>query len=109
MSMAKQSRLGGTAAIASRAADLSRRLTDVAVALIGLAVSAPALLVATLAILLDSPGPVLYWQERVGRNGRPFRLVKLRTMVADAEAHGQAMWARQQDPRVTRVGAFLRR
>ena len=86
MSMAKQSRLGGTAAIASRAADLSRRLTDVAVALIGLAVSAPALLVATLAILLDSPGPVLYWQERVGRNGRPFRLVKLRTMVADAEA-----------------------
>src|SRR5262245_2085757 len=109
MTTANQSRRGGAVETATRVADLSRRLTDAAVALIGLALMAPALLVSALAILLDSPGPVLYWQERVGWNGHPFRLVKLRTMVTDAEADGQAMWARQRDPRVTRVGAFLRR
>jgi lipopolysaccharide/colanic/teichoic acid biosynthesis glycosyltransferase len=70
---------------------------------------APLLLLLALAIVLDSAGPPLYSQERVGRFGRRFRLFKLRTMVREAEADGQAVWACYADPRVTRVGAVLRR
>jgi lipopolysaccharide/colanic/teichoic acid biosynthesis glycosyltransferase len=86
-----------------------RRLFDLAGAVIGLAVLAPVLLLAALAIVLDSPGPPLYRQERVGRHGRRFRMLKLRTMVRDAEADGYPVWAQNQDPRVTRAGSFLRR
>ncbi len=57
---------------------------------------------------LDSPGPVLYRQERVGRGGRAFTLYKFRSMVVDAERQGAPVWATQRDPRVTRVGRFLR-
>jgi exopolysaccharide biosynthesis polyprenyl glycosylphosphotransferase len=86
-----------------------RRLSDIVVAAAGLAVSAPVLIAAALVIRLDSPGPAFYWQERVGRFGRPFKLAKLRTMVEHAEADGQAVWAQERDPRITRVGRFLRR
>ena len=94
---------------ASRVDAAARRLVDVAVALIGLVALAPPLAVACVAIVLDSRGPPLYWQERVGRNGRRFRLVKLRTMVQHAEADGRPVWATAGDPRITRVGAILRR
>jgi lipopolysaccharide/colanic/teichoic acid biosynthesis glycosyltransferase len=67
----------------------------------------PLMLVAALAIKLDSRGPVLYWQERVGLHGRTFTLLKFRSMRTDAEARGP-VWAAQRDPRVTRVGGFLR-
>ena len=93
----------------ARACAVIERLADVLGALIGLGLSAPVVLIATFAIVLESPGQVLYWQERVGRNGRPFRMPKLRTMIADAEVDGQAVWAQEDDPRVTRVGSFLRR
>jgi lipopolysaccharide/colanic/teichoic acid biosynthesis glycosyltransferase len=86
-----------------------RRCVEVVLAGLGLALCAPLLALAALIIALDSDGPVLHWQERVGRNGRPFRLFKLRTMVADAEGDGRAVWAQRPDPRVTRVGGFLRR
>lgn len=65
-----------------------------------------ALLLACL-VKLDSPGPVLYRQERVGLHGRPFRLLRFRSMRADAEAAGPR-WAAQADPRVTRVGRLMR-
>jgi lipopolysaccharide/colanic/teichoic acid biosynthesis glycosyltransferase len=94
---------------ASRVGAAVRRLIDVAVALIGLVALAPPLAVACMAIVLDSRGHPLYWQERVGRNGRRFRLVKLRTMVQHAEADGRPVWATAGDPRITRVGAILRR
>jgi lipopolysaccharide/colanic/teichoic acid biosynthesis glycosyltransferase len=109
MRLGKKSRVSAAGSSECTVAELSRRLTDVIVTLIGLTLLAPLLLMAALAILIDSPGPVLYWQERVGRYGCPFRLLKLRTMVANAEADGQAIWARNQDPRVTRVGAVMRR
>ena len=86
-----------------------RRLLDVLFACAGLCALAPVLAIAALAIKLDTPGPALYWQERVGRYGRVFRLVKLRTMVQDAEADGQPLWAQNGDARVTRVGSVLRR
>jgi len=60
------------------------------------------------AIYLDSPGPIFYRQERVGKGGRIFRAYKFRSMVPDAEK-GRAVWAKEDDPRVTRMGRILRR
>jgi len=59
-------------------------------------------------ISLDSPGPIFYCQERLGYQGRPFRIYKFRSMCSDAEHVGQAVWARSADTRVTRIGRFLR-
>jgi hypothetical protein len=73
-----------------------------------LLVTAPFLAAAALAVKLDDGGPVLYRQARVTRGGRVFRIMKLRTMTVDAE-RGGAVWAAKQDPRVTRIGRFLRR
>jgi lipopolysaccharide/colanic/teichoic acid biosynthesis glycosyltransferase len=72
---------------------------------------APGTLLAALAIWLESGlrGPILYRQERVGLNGRAFKLVKFRSMHTDAEKDGLAVWAASNDPRVTRVGAFIRK
>jgi lipopolysaccharide/colanic/teichoic acid biosynthesis glycosyltransferase len=84
-----------------------KRMLDVAVAAAALAVTGPALVVLAAAVKLDSPGPALFVQTRVGRGGRPIHIPKLRTMIADA-AHGPAVTA-ARDPRITRVGALLRR
>jgi lipopolysaccharide/colanic/teichoic acid biosynthesis glycosyltransferase len=62
-----------------------------------------------LAIKLNSPGPVLYRQRRIGLNGEPFELIKFRTMTVDAERENGAVWAKRNDPRVTSVGRYLRR
>lgn len=85
-----------------------RRLVDVVLAACGLVVTAPLMLLAMLAIKLDSSGPVLYVQERVGQHGRIFKIIKLRSMCMNAEQHG-AVWAAQADARVTRVGRVLRK
>jgi exopolysaccharide biosynthesis polyprenyl glycosylphosphotransferase len=66
------------------------------------------MLLAALAIKLDSRGPVLYRQERVGLNNQPFQVVKFRSMRTDAEKDGKAVWATRNDSRVTRVGRFIR-
>jgi sugar transferase (PEP-CTERM system associated) len=68
----------------------------------------PTLLLAAIAIRLDSPGPILYRQERVGKNGTLFNIYKFRTMRADSESNGIPQWAAHHDPRITRVGWFLR-
>ncbi|MFP6901423.1 MAG: exopolysaccharide biosynthesis polyprenyl glycosylphosphotransferase [Opitutales bacterium] len=86
----------------------AKRFLDVMIAVAGLIVLSPLLLLATLAIVLESGGPVFFSQRRVGFLGRPFTLHKLRTMRRDAEAEG-ARWASEGDSRVTRVGKFLRR
>jgi exopolysaccharide biosynthesis polyprenyl glycosylphosphotransferase len=83
-------------------------LLNVGGALVLLALAWPLLLLAAIAVRLDSPGPVLYRQERVGLGGRTFTLFKFRTMRADAEAAGPK-WATVGDCRVTRVGRWLRR
>lgn len=98
---------------------LAKRALDVVGALIGLLASIPLVAVAALAIRLDSPGPIFFRQMRVGENGRRFQIVKLRTMVTDAEAKLDALvdldrldepaFKLQDDPRITRVGRFLRR
>jgi lipopolysaccharide/colanic/teichoic acid biosynthesis glycosyltransferase len=66
------------------------------------------MLVTMLAIRLDGPGPIFYRQERIGLGNRPFTLFKFRSMVVDAERGGAPKWATRSDPRVTRVGRFLR-
>jgi exopolysaccharide biosynthesis polyprenyl glycosylphosphotransferase len=85
-----------------------KRLTDVVLAVVVLALSAPVLAMAALAIVLAGDGPVLYAQTRCGRYGRPFRIWKLRTMRVGAE-EGEVRWATERDPRCTLLGRFLRR
>jgi len=85
------------------------RALDVAGASLGLVVASPFLAAAALAIKLDGGGPVLYRQQRVGKDGREFELVKLRTMVVGAERQGAGWAVDHGDPRITRVGSWLRR
>lgn len=87
---------------------MSKRLFDLCASGVGLLILLPVLLAVALAIKLDSRGPVFFRQERVGRFGHLFRIHKFRTMVVDAETRGMQITI-GADPRVTRVGAFLRR
>jgi exopolysaccharide biosynthesis polyprenyl glycosylphosphotransferase len=87
----------------------TKRLVDVFVSAVGLLLSAPITLITVLAIKLESPGTVLYYQERVGRNEKIFTIYKLRSMVANAEATGCPVWAAKEDPRITRVGRLIRK
>jgi exopolysaccharide biosynthesis polyprenyl glycosylphosphotransferase len=91
-----------------RLAELTRRSLDVTGALLGLLAAAPVLLLAAIAIKLDSRGPVFFRQERVGLLGRTFQIAKLRTMVTDAERTGPRLASRKDD-RITSVGRFLRK
>ena len=86
-----------------------RRLIDIAVAATALAVCSPFLALAIVAIHLESRGGALYRQRRVGRHGREFDVLKLRTMVDGAEQIGAGLLVADGDDRITRVGAFLRR
>jgi lipopolysaccharide/colanic/teichoic acid biosynthesis glycosyltransferase len=85
-----------------------RRMLDVMASALGLLLISPLLATIALLIHLDSPGPVLHRGTRVGRGGRPFRVFKFRTMVAQADTIGPGI-TRGKDPRVTAAGHFLRR
>jgi sugar transferase (PEP-CTERM system associated) len=87
---------------------LVRRVLNFSVALVGLLFSLPFVPFIVLAVKLSSPGPALYRQERVGRRGEPFYCYKFRTMRDGAEADTGATWAADDDPRITKVGKFLR-
>jgi lipopolysaccharide/colanic/teichoic acid biosynthesis glycosyltransferase len=86
-----------------------RRGIDILVSSVALALTAPVLSLAALSIRLESPGPVLYRQARSGLHGRRFDVLKLRTMIPGAEHVGAGLAINEGDPRITRVGAFLRR
>jgi lipopolysaccharide/colanic/teichoic acid biosynthesis glycosyltransferase len=86
-----------------------RRLFDVLVAGGVLLATSPVLAIAIVAIRLESPGHPIYRQRRVGKDGRPFDVLKLRTMVQGAEGMGAGMAVNEGDPRITRVGEILRR
>jgi lipopolysaccharide/colanic/teichoic acid biosynthesis glycosyltransferase len=85
------------------------RALDILIAALALLVLSPFLLVAVIAIKLGSRGPVLYRQRRVGLGGREFEMLKLRTMVEGSDPVGVGTVVMRDDPRVTRVGRFLRR
>jgi exopolysaccharide biosynthesis polyprenyl glycosylphosphotransferase len=86
-----------------------KRASDVVVSALLLVLAAPVMLLAALAVKLESRGPVFYRQERVGLNGAPFKVIKFRSMRTDAERDGKPVWATKNDDRVTRVGRFIRR
>ena len=86
-----------------------KRLTDLAVSLFVIVPLFPVWLIVSLAIKIESRGPVLYRQERVGQNGNVFVINKFRSMVQEAETMTGPIWAKQEDPRITNVGQFLRR
>ena len=87
---------------------LAKRFADICCSLFGLGLCLPFAPLLLLAIKLDSPGPFLFRQERVGQGDKPFMLYKLRTMRQDAEQGTGAVWAAAADPRVTRLGRLLR-
>ena len=86
-----------------------RRLFDIAGALVLLLLAAPLVAVSAAAIALDDGRPILYRQRRVGKDGREFELLKLRTMIVGAETQGAGWAVNEGDPRITRVGELLRR
>ncbi len=90
-------------------ADLAKRLFDTTAALLMLLVLWPLMIATMIAVRLGSPGPALYSQERVGRDGKPFTLFKFRSMYIDAESRTGPVWATEGDPRITPVGRFIRK
>lgn len=87
----------------------AKRAFDIVTSATLLVLTSPIMLLTAIAIRLDSPGPIIYRQERVGLGGRTFMCLKFRSMTVDAEKDGVARWASQNDSRVTRVGAFIRK
>jgi sugar transferase (PEP-CTERM system associated) len=94
---------------ASRGTRFVKRMIDLSMSIIGFLLSAPLMALTAIAVALDSAGPILYNQERVGENGRIFNVYKFRSMRTDAERDGTPVWARDRDDRVTRVGRVIRK
>ncbi|QOT72913.1 MULTISPECIES: TIGR03013 family XrtA/PEP-CTERM system glycosyltransferase [Sphingobium] len=92
-----------------RLSSIAKRLFDVLASSILLLLTGPIILLAAILVKLDSKGPAFYRQQRVGLYGEEFWIVKLRTMRQDAELSGQAVWAEKDDPRITRLGYWLRK
>jgi exopolysaccharide biosynthesis polyprenyl glycosylphosphotransferase len=86
-----------------------KRAFDLVMAAVLLTLAIPVMLVTAAAIFLESGGPVIFRQERVGRGNRPFTLLKFRSMRTDAESDGKARWASEQDDRITAVGRVIRK
>jgi lipopolysaccharide/colanic/teichoic acid biosynthesis glycosyltransferase len=101
--------LNGSGAPLRESAVVLRRALDIVVSAAGLVLTAPLMAVAIVAIRLEGPGPALFRQLRAGLGGEPFEMLKLRTMVQDAESTGAGLAVNAGDARITRVGALLRR
>ena len=86
-----------------------KRTGDLVLSIVMLLVLSPLILLTAILIKLDSRGPVIFSQERVGQNGKPFQVHKFRSMVADAEKRSGPVWATENDNRVTRVGRIIRK
>ena len=88
---------------------LAKRVVDVAVSLIGIVVSSPIMLIAAIAVGCTSRGPIIFKQERIGLHNKPFKMYKFRTMKVQKQSTEEQGWTTKDDPRVTKVGRFLRR
>lgn len=86
-----------------------KRIIDIIVSLVLLLVSSPAWLITIFAIKIDSEGPVLFKQERMGKDGKLFNVLKFRSMIKDAEKYSGPVWSQKNDPRVTSVGKIIRK
>jgi exopolysaccharide biosynthesis polyprenyl glycosylphosphotransferase len=87
----------------------AKRLMDIVVAIMILFVSSPVIIFAAIAIKIDSKGPIFYRQVRCGLNGKPFKMLKFRSMRQDAEKNTGPVWSQKNDPRITRTGRFIRK
>ncbi|MCX5695035.1 MAG: sugar transferase [Candidatus Omnitrophica bacterium] len=85
-----------------------KRVFDIIVSVIGIFLSFTLWIFITAIIKLEYDNPIFYFQERVGKNNKIFKVIKFRTMIKDAEKHAGAVWAKEDDPRVTRIGRVLR-
>jgi exopolysaccharide biosynthesis polyprenyl glycosylphosphotransferase len=85
-----------------------KRMLDMAISIVGVVFTAPLMALIAVAVKMDSKGPVFYKQTRVGRAGKFFQIYKFRTMRQDAEVASGPVWAKENDPRITRLGQFLR-
>ena len=85
-----------------------KRFMDIVLSIIGLIIISPILLIVSLAIKIDSKGPVIFKQERIGKDGKVFKIYKFRSMVVGAEKMGTGVYSKKGDSRVTRVGKFIR-
>jgi len=85
-----------------------KRVMDIVISSVALVLLSPLMLLIALLVKLTSPGPIFYRQERCSLNGRPFQMLKFRSMRSDAESQSGAVWAQKEDPRRTRLGTFLR-
>jgi exopolysaccharide biosynthesis polyprenyl glycosylphosphotransferase len=88
---------------------LVKRLIDIVGAIVGLVLSAPLVAIFGSLVYLESPGPIFYRQRRLGRNGKTFDMLKIRSMQLDAEKDGRVGWSKKDDPRRLRIGAFMRK
>lgn len=105
--------MDATKTVSARAANgiynrIVKRLLDLTLSLLALLLLSPLMLGAALAVKLSSKGPVIFRQKRLGRGGREFNFYKFRSMVVNAEQTGSGVYSAKGDPRVTRVGRFLR-
>ncbi|MGF1550249.1 MAG: TIGR03013 family XrtA/PEP-CTERM system glycosyltransferase [Sphingomonadaceae bacterium] len=92
-----------------RLTELGKRAFDLVASALLLLLTAPVILLTALLVKLETPGPAFFRQRRVGRYGQCFEIVKLRSMRTDAEVDGKAVWAQRDDPRITRIGAVIRK
>ncbi|MBC7343367.1 MAG: sugar transferase [Clostridia bacterium] len=95
--------------VSKKAGLIVKRIIDLITSVFGLGLLSPFFLLIAMAIKIDSPGPVFYRQERIGKNGVPFRVFKFRSMVVGADKMGLGLAVAKDDPRITRVGKWLRR
>ncbi len=86
-----------------------KRVMDITLSLFGLVILSPLMFLVAILVKLSSKGPIFYAQERCGLNGKPFKMLKFRSMKVDAEGQSGAVWAAKEDPRRTKLGTFLRK
>ncbi|MEJ2043930.1 MAG: TIGR03013 family PEP-CTERM/XrtA system glycosyltransferase [Reinekea sp.] len=92
----------------SRSRDFAKRMFDLTVSVVLAGILLPAVALAALLVFIETGRPILYSQVRTGKNGKPFKIYKIRSMRQDAEKGGKAVWAKANDSRITKVGAFIR-
>lgn len=89
--------------------EIYKRVLDIASSLLGLIIGFPIMIIVAILIKIDDKGPIFYTQERLGKNEKKFLVYKIRSMRVDAEKYGGAQWAQKDDPRVTKIGKFIRK
>ncbi|EQK45227.1 exopolysaccharide biosynthesis polyprenyl glycosylphosphotransferase family protein [[Clostridium] bifermentans ATCC 19299] len=89
--------------------EIYKRVLDIVSSLLGLIIGLPIILIVAVLIKIDDKGPIFYTQERLGKDEKKFLVYKIRSMRVDAEKYGGAQWAQKDDPRVTKIGKFIRK